>query len=285
MKTYGDFPEIIREVLKIRVGAKYNHGTKSTANTRGDGFEWEDSPEGFDFWAEVLDKGEHQAFFDKYPLSPSLYPCNQHDKCIASVDIAFEGVDIKRGTIIKNSLGHLLHRLCDYNRYMKQFNLNPQQEENPFNIDYSKSDWWKILEEGDEVIVVGSTSTLGVEWERLQIGTILKVTNKDVRDIGTGDHLVCFDTNRCIVNFTYNMVKLHKKKNKQSHNFHTHESDLSTDSGTIGQPVGTGSISVPGSKCQIANSSRLAGTAKSIVPSPPTIKSGVLSSVQLVKHY
>jgi len=285
MKTYGDFPEIIREVLKIRVGAKYNHGTKSTANTRGDGFEWEDSPEGFDFWAEVLDKGEHQAFFDKYPLRPLLYPCNQHDKCIASVDIAFEGVDIKRGTVLKNGSGFLPHRLCDYNRYMKQFNPNPQQESNPFNIDYSKSDWWKILEEGDEVVVVELANTLGLKWHHLETGTVLKVTNKDVREIEKNEHLVCFDNNRCVVNFTYNMVKLHKKKNKQSHNYNFNTHDVSTDSGTVRQPIGTGSISVPGGKCQIANSSRLAGTAKSIVPSPPTTKTGLLSPVQLIKHH
>lgn len=284
MKTYGDFPEIIREVLKIRVGAKYNHGTKSTANTRGDGFEWEDSPEGFDFWAEVLDKGEHQAFFDKYPLSPSLYPCNQHDKCIASVDIAFEGVDIKRGTIIKNSLGHLLHRLCDYNRYMKQFNLNPQQEENPFNIDYSKSDWWKILEEGDEVIVVGLTNTLGVEWQYLETGTVLKVTNKDVREIEKNEHLVCFDNNRCVVNFTYNMVKLHKKKNKQLNNIiNTH--DVSGLSDPIPHGIGSTGLSISSRKCQITVGGRLVGTTKSVRPSKKSIKPSVFTAFQHIQHH
>lgn len=179
MKTYGDFLEIIREVIKIRVGSKYNHGTKSTANTRGDGFEWEDSPEGFDFWSSVLSEENEQVFFDKYPLT---FTCGIDTKGIAKMDFTHKGDSIKRGTIM-NANKFTYPYLCGYYMYMKHFQPSCSEQDNPFNIDYSKPDWWKILEEDDEVIVVGLINTLNDEWSSLKIGTILKVTNKDVFEI------------------------------------------------------------------------------------------------------
>lgn len=283
MKTYGDFPEIIREVIKIRVGPKYNHRTKSTANTRGDGFDWEDSPEGFDFWDEILKFEKIEVFFNKYPLRPSLYPCNQHDKCIASVDIAFEGIDIKRGTVLKNSSGFLPHKLCDYNHYIKQFTSLTQQEENPFNIDYSKPDWWKILEEGDEIVVVELGNTLGLKWHHLKIGTVLKVTNRDVCEIEKKESVVCFDNNQYCVNFTYNMVKLHKKKNQLNNIINKH--DVSGVSNPIQHGIGSTGISFSSRKCQVATSSRLVGTTKSVRPSKKSIRSSFLAPFQHIQHY
>lgn len=283
MKTYGDFPEIIREVIKIRVGSKYNHKTKSTANTKGDGFEWEDSPEGFDFWDEILKFEKIEVFFNKYPLSHSLYPCNQRDKCIARVDIAFEGVDIKRGTVLQNGSGHLLHRLCDYNRYMKQFNPNPQQESNPFNIDYSKPDWWKILEEGDEVVVVEKSGG-GEDWPRLELGLVISVTQKDIEKIFCGSTTILFNNNEHCANFTYNMVKLHKKKNKQLNNIiNTH--DVSGVSNPIRQGIGSTGLSISSRKCQITVGSRLVGTTKSVRPSKKSIRSGVFTAFQHIQHH
>ena len=280
MKTYGDFPEIIREVIKLRVGPKYNHGTKSTANIADYSFDWKDSPEGFDFWDKILRQERNEVFFDKYPLRSSLYPCNKHDKCIASVDIAFEGVDIKRGTVLNNSSGHLSHRLCDYNRYMKQFNSSlSKQEDNSFNIDYSKQDWWKILEKGDEVVVCDVVSSINKNWSsKIKIGDVISILQDDIDEIQNNNQVVCLQNNKYGVNFTYNMVKLHKKKNKQLNNINTH--DVSGDSSTVLQGLGNTGFKLQGQTCQITTGSRLIGTRKSIGRSQAKTCTGLLKPLQ-----
>lgn len=147
-------------------------------------------------------------------------------------------------------------------------------------IDYSNPQWWKILEEGDELIVCSVFSSSGRDWgERTVVGDIVTVSLRDVKETQTDNKFICFEHNKYGINFTYNMVKLHQKKNKQLNN------ELQTNFRAVGQSGGAGGVSIPSGKCQIATSSRLIGATKSIIASPPTIKNGVLSPVQLIKHH
>lgn len=278
---FDDIPDIIQEVIKIRTtqqGNSFNPLVFWHSKEKG-GFNWASTPEDYNFWYNVLSQGDFKVFFDKYPLN---LKCGIDTKGIAKMDFIHKGNPIKQGRVV-NANKFTWPYLCEYDIYMKQFNPSlSEQENNPFNIDYSKSDWWKVLEEGDELIACDIVGSLGKDWShKIKIGDIVTVVQHDVNNIQGNEHLICFQNNKYGVNFTYNMVKLHKKKNKQLNN----NNELQTNSGTIEQSIRTGSINVPGGKCQIANSSRLAGTAKSIVPSPPTTKTGLLSPIQLIRHH
>ena len=43
-----------------------------TADTADGGFNWEDTEDGEDFWMEVIDDGNFELFFEKYPKKPNL---------------------------------------------------------------------------------------------------------------------------------------------------------------------------------------------------------------------
>lgn len=278
---FDDIPDIIQEVIKIRTtqqGNSFNPLTFWHSKEKG-GFSWASTPEDYNFWYNVLSQGDFKVFFDKYPLN---LKCRIDTKGIAKMDFIHKGNPIKQGRVV-NANKFTWPYLCEYDIYMKQFNPSlSEQENNPFNIDYSKSDWWKILEEGDELIACDIVGSLGKDWShKIKIGDIVTVVQHDVDKIQRGDSIIYFQNNKYGVNFTYNMVKLHKKKNKQLNN----NNELQTNSGTIEQSIRTGRISIPSGKCQIATSSRLVGATKSIVPSPPTTKTGLLSPIQLIRHH
>lgn len=171
------------------------------------------------------------------------------------------------------------NRIINYGLYDEFFNLYSNEKKveiNPYSIDYNNPHWWDILEEGDEIYVVNNISTDGIIWN-VKIGVIIEVTEQDVTEIAEKVVFICFDYNKYRANFTYNMVKLHKKKNLNNNN-----NDLSRVLNTIQQGVGSTGLNFPSRKCKIAIGSRLTGTAKSLGPSETNIKHGVFATFQHV---
>lgn len=73
--TWEDLPKEIKEKMLEYQVAQGNKKKPSifvhelgSAKYEG-GFSWADSPEGFDFWKNVLEEGNFKIFFDKYPKS------------------------------------------------------------------------------------------------------------------------------------------------------------------------------------------------------------------------
>ena len=229
MKEFDELPKQIQYMINIRMREQGNGNTAKYNRSRDyGGFDWKDTPEGFNFWKKIVNHDQYANFFKLYPYLESK----------------------------------------EFSSEMKDTSL--------ICIDYTDPYWWKILEKGDEIIVVDSidNNVNKKKWSCLKEGTILKVTESDIKAIEAKEKIICFNDNHCMVNFTYNMVRLHKK------NLNNNKNDVSKLSDTIQQGVGSTGLNFSSGECKIAIGSRLVGTTTRIGPSETSVKSGVLMSFQ-----
>ena len=176
------------------------------------------------------------------------------------------------------------NKVINYDQYTDFFKLYPHLEPEEFSkmkdtslifIDYTDPYWWKILKEGDEIIVHNQKNTDGVIWS-VPIRTVIKVTRSDVEQITKNEEFVYFNNNQHGVNFSSNMVRLHKKNLNNNNN----NNDVSRDSSTIERAIGSGGLRIPSPECEIAITGRLIGTAKSLEQGSTRLERGVLSPFQ-----
>lgn len=231
MKEFDKLPKQIQYMIRIRMEEQGNENTTIYNRSRNyGGFDWENTPEGFDFWNKIINYDYYSHFFELYPH------LNKSDE--------------------------LLKQMKDTSLVL---------------IDYTNPHWWKILKEGDEIIVHNQKNTAGVIWS-VPIRTVIKVTQHDVEQITKNEEFVCFNSNQHCVNFSSNMVRLHKKNLNNNNN----NNDVSRVFDPIQHRVGSTGLDIPSGECQITISSRLAGTATGLGPSETVVKHGVFTPFQHV---
>lgn len=86
---YKDLPIEIQIKLKERIEEQGNSFNESlyTADKKHGGFTWRETPEGKTFWDDVLGKGKHHVFYEKYPKEINFdRPFRKDDvvKCISN---------------------------------------------------------------------------------------------------------------------------------------------------------------------------------------------------------
>ena len=73
MKTWNELPKEIREKM-IEMCSIYGNVDVNEMKKRPDnGFRWTDTPDGHDFWADIILRGKYDRFYERYYPHRSVY--------------------------------------------------------------------------------------------------------------------------------------------------------------------------------------------------------------------
>ena len=105
LSVYGDFPEEIQEIIKLRVEEVGNMYRKNTdirnTDTEPGGFSWGHTVEGYNFWQDVLSYKNFKLFYEKYPKNITNITNNLNNN---KYDISRVTVKISHGFGIGSAL-------------------------------------------------------------------------------------------------------------------------------------------------------------------------------------
>ena len=265
MKTYGNFPQIVQEVIKLRVGSKYNPDTRFTAGELIGGFDWEESPEGYGFWDETF-AGKYDLFTQKY-LQPSVL-LRKNQKVVCCVDGIFSTYYVR--SIKSDEIVNCVYNLGDsidyplWKRYITSYDDVIQRA-------ISASEQTLDLNIGDVVVVVSNKCPISDFCTYHHVGTEIIITNEIYQTINKRDGVMSIDYKESIV--TYPMLKKLNNNN-----------DIQTS--VKPDQCGSGSTIpyIQSPKSCFAVASRLIGSTCSLGRSQKNISSNPLEGMEYQRH-
>ena len=70
-------PEVVHKMLERQYEQHNTKSIKAFESSKQSGFTWRETPEGFDFWHQVIGEENFNAFFDRYPKYKECIPVKE----------------------------------------------------------------------------------------------------------------------------------------------------------------------------------------------------------------